>query len=64
MVAKFHQIWHKYLEETSIHGLKYMYEKGEKPIEKVFWILAVSGAALMAVMFCYVVSIPVYVHPH
>ena len=37
--------------------MKYFYERAEKPIEKVFWILAVSAAALMAVMFCYRVSI-------
>ena len=53
---KLSQIARKYLEETSIHGLKYIYEKGEKPAEKVFWILAVSGGLIMAITLCYQVS--------
>ena len=53
---KLSQIARKYLEETSIHGLKYIYEKNERPAEKVFWILAVSGGLIMAIVLCYQVS--------
>ena len=31
---KFHDIWSKYLEETSLHGLKYINEPNEHICEK------------------------------
>ena len=53
---KLHQIWLKYMGETTIHGLKYICEEKRKPMEKVFWILAVLMSLVLAISFCYGVS--------
>ena len=53
---KLHQIWLKYMGETSIHGLKYICEEKLKPMEKAFWIIAVFLSLVMAITLCYGVS--------
>ena len=37
----------KYFIETSIHGLKYIYESKRHAVERIFWLIAVSTLACL-----------------
>jgi hypothetical protein len=39
---KLTDIGRRYLQETSLHGLKYIVEKARHPSERCFWMVAVS----------------------
>ena len=43
----------KYFVETSIHGLKYIYESGRHIIERLFWVLSFLFMATSAVYLIY-----------
>jgi hypothetical protein len=54
-IDKFLDIAHKYLNEASLHGFKYLNNSFENVFEKVFWSIAVVSSWAMTVLTIYTV---------
>ena len=46
----------KYFVETSIHGLKYIYESKRRVVERLFWLISVIIMTISAAFLIYEVT--------
>ena len=46
-------MYRKYLNETTIHGLKYLYFPSVKALERVFWFVTILAAWIYGAWTCW-----------